>query len=179
MDISNWVNHDAAAIAELFRVTFTASEGADEGALIEDFVKSLLSTTPQSDIRVFLGAQDGALCAAAVFTRLKYPEDPRTVFILSPMAVAPDFQRRGWGQSLLSHALATLREEGVDIAVTYGDPGYYKRVGFSPISEKIVPAPMPLSYPEGWIAQSLGEDPLSAIKGPCICAPALKRQDIW
>jgi predicted N-acetyltransferase YhbS len=41
--------------------------------------------------------------------------------------------------------------------MTYGDPSYYAKVGFMPISEADAQAPFPLSHPEGWLAQSLTE----------------------
>jgi len=179
MNITDSVNGRSAEIIDLFARTFTGSEGAEEGALIRSFVTELLTTTAASDLRVFTIEQGGALCAAAVFTRLCYAADPRTVFILSPMAVAPEHQRKGLGQTLLGHALAVLRNEGVDIAVTYGDPNYYEQVGFQPVAEDTVPSPLPLAHPEGWIAQSLTDAPLTSLAGPATCVPALNRPDIW
>jgi predicted N-acetyltransferase YhbS len=166
-------------IIDLFARTFTQSEGPEEGALIQELVTDLLATTPEDDIRVFITGEDGALCAAAVFTRLSYAADPRTVFILSPMAVAPEHQRKGLGQALLGHALTVLKNEGVDIAVTYGDPNYYEQVGFHPVAEDLVPAPLPLAHPEGWIAQSLTDAPLTSLDGPARCVSALNRPQIW
>ena len=70
-----------------------------------------------------------------VFSRLRYEQDNRTVFVLAPVAVATDQQGKGIGQRLLIHGLASLRSAGVDIVMTYGDPNYYAKVGFVPISE--------------------------------------------
>lgn len=166
-------------IAALFRDTFTDSEGAEEGHVIHDLACALLETTPPDDLRVYLAEEEGAPCGCAIFTRLRFAGDPRSAFILSPMAVATAHQRKGVGQNLLIHALEDLRNEGVSVAVTYGDPNYYRRVGFRPVTIETVPAPLPLSMPEGWIAQSLTEDPLTPLNGPSVCAPALTRPDVW
>jgi putative acetyltransferase len=85
----------------------------------------------------------------------------------------------GIGQALLTHALGALRAEGVQIAITYGDPSYYKQVGFMPITEDQARAPLPLSMPHGWIGQALIENKMPQLQGPSSCVPALNRTDIW
>jgi putative acetyltransferase len=179
MQFSSDHNGHEAAIADLFAATFTASEGADEGTLIGDLARDLLMRTAPDDIRVFTALGDGALIACAIFTRLRYARDPRKVFLLSPMAVSTDRQRQGVGQALLRHALADLRAAGVDVATTYGDPSFYGRVGFMPVTETTVPAPRPLSQPQGWIAQSLTGAALSPLQGPATCVAALDDPAFW
>ncbi|MCE5975218.1 GNAT family N-acetyltransferase [Sinirhodobacter sp. WL0062] len=179
MDITSISAGRETEIVALFEATFTASEGADEGALIGDFVRDLLASTPEADLRVFCVQEGGALIGAGIFSRLHFPEDPRSVFILSPMAVATDRQGQGVGQALLRAALAALKSEGVDVAVTYGDPAYYGRVGFAPITDAQARAPLPLSFPHGWLGQSLSQDPMPQLAGPSHCIPALNRPALW
>lgn len=167
------------ALVELFVASFTASEGPKEGALIGDLVKGLLTDTPAQDIRVFCAERAGFPIGAAIFTRLTYPEDPHIVFLLSPMAVASQSQRQGVGQALLTQALEMLRSEGIQIAITYGDPVYYGRVGFRPLTEEQARAPLPLSLPHGWIGKSLTEEQMPNLHGPSICVSALNRSDVW
>ena len=166
-------------IAQLFKDTFTASEGADEGALIHALSNDLLTTTPADDLRVFTAEDTDTLCGCAIFTRLRFANDPRVAFLLSPMAVATQHQGKGVGQKLLTHALNALRDEGVQVAVTYGDPNFYGRVGFAPVSTDTVPAPQPLNMPQGWIAQSLTDAELLPLSGPSTCAPALNNPEFW
>ena len=169
----------ADQIAQLFKDSFTDSEGAEEGAVIHDLARDLLTTTPKDDLRVFVAEADGTLRGCVISTRLRFAKDPRTAFLLSPMAVATTSQGQGIGQALIRHALEVLQAEGVDVAVTYGDPRFYGRVGFEPVTTDTVPAPLPLNMPEGWIAQSLTDAPLTPLVGPSLCAPALDRPDIW
>jgi putative acetyltransferase len=57
---------------------------------------------------------------------------------LAPMAVAPEFQKKGVGSELLQFA---LRQEAIKSQPLFvlGEPGYYKRFGFEPCSLPICP----------------------------------------
>ena len=167
------------AIIELFRATFTASEGSEEGALVGNLVRNLLANTAEPDRFVFIVEEEGVIIGGILFSRLSYDQDERTVFVLGPVAVATDQQGKGIGQRLLNHGLAALGSAGVDIAMTYGDPGYYAKVGFRPIREADAPAPFKLKQPEGWLAQSLTDRPMTPLKGPSRCVEALNDPVFW
>ena len=179
MKITAGFSGRAHAHSDFYAATFTASEGDEEGARIGGLVHDLLSSTSDEDIRVFCVEEDSQIIGAAIFTRLIYPDDPHTVFLLSPMAVAYERQGTGIGQALLRHALAALRAEGVQIVMTYGDPNFYARAGFRLVAESQARAPMPLNLPHGWIGQSLTGEAMPTLRGPSICVPALNRGDVW
>lgn len=179
MEFSTEYRSRGELIADLFRASFTASEGADEGALIGALAHRLVTETPASDLRVFTAWEDDALLGSILFTRLTYEGDPRIVFMMAPVAVATARQGQGIGQRLIAFGLDALRKEGVDIAVTYGDPAFYGRAGFMPVSEADVPAPQPLQHPQGWIAQSLTEAPLTPLRGPVRCVAAFDDPAFW
>lgn len=166
-------------IITLFEETFTASEGAAEGKTIGTFVDRMLDQTDPQDLRVFTTWDGFDLVAGVLFSKLVYSEDSRVVMILSPMAVATTRQGEGTGQSLIRHGLEALRSEGVDVALTYGDPNFYGKVGFKSLSSADAAAPLPLSYPEGWIGQSLSGAPFEPLKGDCRCVPALNDPSLW
>jgi predicted N-acetyltransferase YhbS len=179
MDYSTDYTTHAEAIVELFASTFTASEGAEEGALIGALARRLIAETPAEDLRVFTAWEDGTLVGVIFFTRLTYEGDPRTVFMMAPVAVATVHQGKGIGQRLINHGLGALRQAGVDIAVTYGDPVFYGRVGFKPVTEADLPAPLPLQQPQGWSAQSLTEAPMTPLRGPARCVAAFDDPALW
>ncbi|WPL17546.1 putative acetyltransferase [Thiorhodovibrio winogradskyi] len=179
MHFSTAVTGREDAILDLFKASFTASEGPEEGALIAGLVRNLLSNTPKPDRRVVTAEARGRVVGGCVFSRLIYANDKRTVFVLAPVAVASDLQRQGIGQQLLTHGLAIMREAGVDIVMTYGDPAYYAKVGFQPIREADAPAPFPLTQPEGWQGQSLTAQTLTPLQGPSRCVPALNQAVFW
>ena len=184
MKVSADRNGREPVIVDLFRDTFTASEGAAEGASIGALVRDLLVDTAPEDIHVFIAEAEDLIpaaipAAAAIFTRLSYPQDERTVFLLSPMAVATALQGRGIGQELLGQALDAVRTGGVDVVVTYGDPAFYGKVGFAPISQDIAQPPLPLSQPEGWLGNWLGADGIAPLVGPSTCVTALRDPRHW
>lgn len=179
MEFSSCYKGSEQGIVDLCAATFTASEGAAEGALIGDLVRNQLAGTADPDLHVFIAEEDGALVGAAVFTRLSYDQDDRIVFVLGPLAVATDRQGEGIGQTLLVHGLTQLREAGVDVAVTYGDPNFYGKAGFRPIPESFARAPFRLQHPEGWLGQSLTDAEMTPLKGPSRCVEALNDPVFW
>jgi putative acetyltransferase len=59
------------------------------------------------------------------------PEGTRhDVLTLSPLAVAPDHQRRGIGGALVREALARAERTGAPLVTLEGSPAYYPRFGF-------------------------------------------------
>lgn len=105
--------HPAALIA-LITDVFAASEGATEGALIGD----LLATTPPEDLRVFAALRGRAIIGAILFSRLGFAGDPRSDFLIAPVAVATARHGQGIGQAVIRHGLDSIRSQGVDVAVT-------------------------------------------------------------
>lgn len=117
--------------------------------------------------------------ASIIFTRMTYPDDNRTVFILAPVAVSTGQQGKGLGQRLISHALQALRYNGVDVALTYGDVNFYSKVGFAQITVSDAQPPLPLQYPEGWLGQTLTGKPLTPLTGPSRCVGPLNDPEHW
>ena len=119
------------------------------------------------------------MVASILFTRMRYDQDDRVVFLLSPVAVAPDQQGKGTGQALLRHGLSQLKRDGVDIILTYGDVNFYAKVEFRQITEQEAAAPMPLSYPHGWLGQSLTGGAFAPLVGPASCAAPFRKPEYW
>lgn len=172
---------DYPDLGALFERTFSASESEEEGALVGKLARDLLDTTPPSDLHVFCAKGADEIVAGVIFSRMTFGDDPRTAFILSPMAVHPDHQNCGVGTMLIRQGLDHLKQIGVDIALTYGDPAYYGRFGFDQIGEDVAPAPsgITLSFPHGWLGQSLTQQPLDPLPQPAACAVALNDQKYW
>ncbi len=168
-------------LVDLFERTFTDSEGAAEGRLVGDLVRQLLETTPPEDLRLFTidSATESVPIAAAIFTRLVYEDDARRVFLLSPVAVRTEKQGQGMGKALLSESLQALKEEGVNIVATYGDPAFYGQVGFMSVATHTMPSPFELSQPVGWLAVALDGRPIQPLAGAVRCVEALNRPDVW
>ena len=54
---------------------------------------------------------------------------------LGPVAVLPEFQRRGIGGGLIRGGLAAAERLGTGFVVVLGEPAYYGRFGFRPAAE--------------------------------------------
>lgn len=178
MELSLFNPSQSQEVIELFTKVFSASEGETEGQLIGSLVSDLIATTKPQDLIGFVAISDGGIVGSLFFSRLVVP-GKKITFILSPVAVATDEQGKGIGQQLINYGISHLKSLSVDIAFTYGDPGFYSRVGFIPISESIVKAPLKLTYPEGWLAQSLDGSPIKAMEGTSHCVEALNDQKYW
>ncbi len=167
------------SIVSLFQDSFTASEGAEEGQAVGNLAKGLIETTPKADIYGFSAFEGTIRAGCILFTRLTYPDDSARVFLLSPVAIRTDHQQQGVGQKLIRFGLDHLRAAQVDLVFTYGDPNYYAKTGFGPISHQDAQAPYPLQMPHGWLAQSLNGAGISPLTGPSTCAPALRDPALW
>jgi putative acetyltransferase len=99
-------------------------------------------------------------------------------YILAPLAVKPDHQKRRVGSQLVEVGIQRLSGMGAGIIFVYGDPKYYGRFGFSvDVAEPYVP-PYELQYPFGWQAIALQEfsDRISPVRIACVnslCDPTL------
>ena len=170
---------DEAEIAELFRQTFAASANDAEAEAVIELVQHLMSDTPQEDVFVWNAREADKIIGCAFFSRLRFDADDRSVFIMSPVAVMTDRQKAGVGQQLIRHALADLRQRGIDFVLTYGDPAFYGKTGFSQITEGQASAPRPLSMPIGWLGQPLSEQAEFPLAGRSHCVAALDKPDLW
>lgn len=54
---------------------------------------------------------------------------------LAPLAVAPQYQRRGIGERLVREGLRACAEAGHEVVAVLGDPAYYRRFGFAAASQ--------------------------------------------
>ena len=169
---------DAPAVQELFVSVFSQAEGEGEGALVGRLAGDLMAHAGSRDLYGFLAADGDRLLGALFFSRLTFESDV-DAFILAPVAVHTGYQGRGIGRALITHGLGQLRRDGVELVTTYGDPAFYSRVGFAPLAQTLIRAPLALSRPEGWLGQSLGGDRIEAIPGPCSCVAPLDNPAYW
>lgn len=165
-------------IQELFTSVFSDSEGIDEGKLIGKLVSDLLKTTDKKELFIFICQENNKIIGSIIFSYLKFKTD-LNAFILSPVAVATDFQKQGIGQKLILFGIDHLKKKNIDYIFTYGDPNYYSKVGFKQVSHKKIIPPFKLEYPEGLLGQSLGKEAVESINGSFECVAALSKKEYW
>ena len=169
---------DSSAIKSLFVSVFSKSEGEQEGALIGNLAKELTAGTDSRDLYGFVAVDGEQIVGAIFFSQLTFEKDIN-VFILAPVAVHTEYQGMGIGQALITHGLREMKKRGVSIVTAYGDPAFYSKVGFLPLSQDMIAAPFELSQPEGWLGQSLTDDSIEPISGRCSCVKALDNPAYW
>ena len=169
---------EVSFIQQLFTSVFADSEGQPEGLLIGNLALELATDADRRNIYCFVAEQGDQILGAIFFSRLTFASDV-PVFILAPVAVDTNHQGQGIGQNLIKHGLAELKKTGVKVAITYGDPAFYSKVGFLPLSQNTIPAPHTLSQPEGWLGQSLDGSCIETILGHCSCVKALNNPVYW
>lgn len=165
-------------IKQLFIKVFSDAEGQSEGALIGNLTYDIMTSTDAQDLYGFVVIENEKIIGSILFTRLTF-QNGVNAFLLSPVAIDTSYQGKGIGQKLINFGINHLRERGVNIVFTYGDPNFYSKVGFNRITEKIAKAPFKLSQPEGWLAQSLVSDEIKAISGGSSCVEAFNKPEIW
>ena len=178
MKLTTYDPSNIEEIKQLFTETFSDAEGQSEGLLIGNLVHDLITTTDKNDLYCFVVTESEQIIGSIIFSKLTF-ESKVEAFLLSPVAIHTKYQKKGIGQKLINFGLNTLKENGVKLVFTYGDPNYYSKVGFSLIAEELVKAPLKLTYPEGWLGQSLVSDKIEPITGDSYCVKALNKPKLW
>ncbi|MFD0559993.1 putative acetyltransferase [Stackebrandtia endophytica] len=86
------------------------------------------AVTPLSFVAVVNDQVVGHVLLSAA--RVDAPRRIVDVLTLSPLAVLPEFQRRGIGTRLIAHALEAADRQGVPLVFLEGSPRYYGVRGF-------------------------------------------------
>ena len=146
--------------------------------MVGRLAKEMMTSTDSNALYGFIAKDNEQIIGAVFFTRMVF-ENSINAFLLSPMAIRTEHQGKGVGRKLINFGLETLKKDGVELVLTYGDPHFYSKVGFSVVTEKILPAPLPLTMPEGWLAQSLRGDKIKPIAGKSHCVKALNDPELW
>jgi len=128
MNIRNATNLDREDIQRVHLCAFP--EGENE--IVSKLAMDLLSekTTPQTISLV--AAADGAIVGHIAFSPVTMDNHEHFQgYILAPLGVKPDYQKRRIGSNLIEYGMQQMSVMGVNVVFVYGDPNYYGRFGFS------------------------------------------------
>jgi len=179
LELTLWTDEHTQEIIDLFTKTFTDSEGKTEGELIGNLAHDLMTKADKDTLRVFIVQEKDVIVGCIFFSEMTFQKSSQKAYLLAPVAILTQYQGKGIGQKLIHFAHNILKKEGKDIVITYGDIRFYEKVGYSPISEEIIQAPLKLSYPQGWLAQSLLQNNISPIPGKSHCIEAFNDPRYW
>jgi predicted N-acetyltransferase YhbS len=113
---------DAAAVRRVVEAAFPTAEEAD----LVDALRGDPAWLPGLS---FVAEDEGGRVAAyALLTRCRV--GGADALVLAPVAVLPEYQRRGAGGAVVRAALAGAARRGERLVVVLGHPAYYPRFGF-------------------------------------------------
>jgi putative acetyltransferase len=169
-------SQDRDAIRRIYASAFPSGESNAVARLAVD----LLAETTTPDIVSLLAEADGSVVGHVAFSPVVIDNGHKcSGYILAPLAVNPEYQRRRIGSKLIEHGMARMSAKGVDVVFVYGDPEYYERFGFSADAAERYIAPYKLQYPFGWQAFILNEWDLGKGSVPVTCVAALCNPGLW
>jgi len=102
--------------------------------------------------------------------------------ILAPLAVMPEYQRKGVGGLLINEGLRRLKEIGSEVVFVLGHKEYYPKYGFIPDAGRMgfsAPYPIPAKDADAWMVQVLEPEGFNISKGKVICSNELNRPEHW
>ncbi len=81
--------------------------------------------------------EQGKIVGHILFTpaRIETASKPVHGMTLAPLAVAPEYQRKGIGSALIEAGIETLRTSEIPFIVVLGHPDYYPKFGFEKASK--------------------------------------------
>lgn len=175
-DIRDAAPDDREAIREVHTLAF--AEG-NEATRVATLACDLLDASTFPPTISLVVEVDSHVVAHVAFSPIRFAGGgDLTGFLLAPLAVRPDFQRRGLGARLVQSGVERLRGLGTDVVLVYGDPAYYGRLGFTAAEAERFEPPYKLEHPFGWLAAPLNAVrlPEQTVRVSCVgplCSPVL------
>jgi putative acetyltransferase len=133
-DPANWTirpewGDDVAETDAISQVVAAAFDSTAEALLVER-IRASGRHVPEASL---VAEVDGRIIGHVMLSRFALHDDDgsvREILGLSPLAVVPDWQRRGVGSALVEQAVAAADRTGAPLVVLEGSPDYYGRLGF-------------------------------------------------
>ncbi|MBL9184420.1 MAG: N-acetyltransferase [Verrucomicrobiaceae bacterium] len=176
MHIRSATPHDADAIRSVYEAAFPEAESATVAKLALDLLTE--RTVPPT---IPLVAQvDGVVSGHVCFSPVtRHGTADFVGYILAPLAVRPEQQKRGAGSSLIKAGIEQAMAHDPAVILVYGDPAYYGRFGFQVEAAAGCFPPYPLKFPSGWHGMTLRSRELDSGAIEIACASPLCDASLW
>jgi len=159
------IEKDHPAIYEVNKLAF----GRDAEAKLVDKLRKSSGFIPELSL---VALTNGQVVGHIMFSLISI-ESPKlsvSALGLAPIAVRPDYQKRGIGSQLIRKGIYEARRVGHKIVILIGHPTYYPRFGFTPATEKGLKVPFD-APDEAFMALELVPRALDGINGTVIHPP--------
>ncbi|NLH82310.1 MAG: N-acetyltransferase [Phyllobacteriaceae bacterium] len=154
-DIRPMTAADAAAVEALNEHAFGPGRHVRTASRLREGV-------PADPDLTLVATLDGRLAGSVTMTPIVIGDDP--ALLLGPLAVDPDFEKRGIGGRLVRETLTRAKAKGHRLVLLVGDPPYYGRFGFHALAPGQVTLPGPVD-PRRVLVVELGDLARSAAHG--------------
>jgi putative acetyltransferase len=150
---------DYAAVETVNRLAF----GQDREARLIEAVRQAAEYIPELSL---VAEVDGQVVGHILFSpiAIRTAVKSAAALALAPMAVRPEFQRRGIGSQLVRAGLEACRRLGHARVIVLGHAAYYPRFGFAPASRWGIRTPFP-APDEAFMALELDPSALDGCAG--------------
>lgn len=117
---------DVSAITE---VTIAAFKTLEISHQTEQYIIEALRAAEALTVSL-VAEVEGRVVGHIAFSPVTISDGSRNWYGLGPVAVLPDYQRKGVGKALISEGLSRLKGIKAQGCCLVGHPGYYQRFGF-------------------------------------------------
>ena len=166
---------DSKSVREVHLDAFSGGEKQKVSTL----AANLLSAETNPKTISLVAETDGAVVGHVAFSPVTIDDQRWLGYILAPLGVRSDYQKRQIGSNLIESGMARLSKLGVDVVFVYGDPQYYGKFGFNPDVASRYSPPYELQYPAGWQAISLHKNVLASKSVKLSCVAPLRDPELW
>lgn len=170
---------DKSEMLSIHRKAFGEQKGPEIAQLVDDLLGDKTAMPRFS----FVAVEEDVTVGHILYTKVTIAGATEGLFaqILAPLAVLPEFQRKGVGLQLIKTSLGELQKSDVKLVVVLGHPGYYPRAGFTPAGELGFEAPyhIPDEYSGAWMVQELSSGIIGIERGRVQCSDALNKPEHW
>lgn len=153
MIIRQETQNDYGEIYNVVKAAFESAEHSDGNE--QELVNALRKSESYVDKLALLAEVDGKTAGYIMFTKIKIGD--ATELALAPLAVLPEYQRKGVGTALIKEGHRIAKELGYNYSVVLGSEKYYPRFGYKKASEYNIKAPFDVPD-ENFMAFSLSEE---------------------
>ncbi|UCD33328.1 MAG: N-acetyltransferase [Desulfobacterales bacterium] len=175
MDIREATIEDAEDINKLYLQAFDDSESG----IVSDIAVNLLKDDHPVKTISLVAIEDNKIVGHIAFSPVFLAStDEHFGYILSPLAVSPQFQKNQIGSTLVRYGLENIANKDSLIVFVYGDPQYYSRFGFKTDLALNFKPPYTLQFPQGWQAIKLNSAGFPE-GGKLKCVASLNDPDLW
>ena len=147
-----------------------------------NFTRDLLVDPSAKPLLSLLAFVEGKPVGHILFSKAHVENTPHLkASFLAPLAVIPEFQKRGIGGNLIKEGLQLQTQSGIDLVFLLGHPTYYPKFGFISAAKAGFETtyPIPPEHFEAWMVKVLRPNIIGTISGRVLGCDVMNRPQNW